>query len=127
MEDFLKSHKERIPYQRKPLCVWNWLIHYGSVTGGTGWYLVELGQHGAVLAGTCWYWCTNHLGKRSDTPLKQEIAHFDMEKKCFKPSGQVFKPPLLYGQCPYGKSTFQIRSYVMDRVQSVHKSTKWSE
>ena len=28
----------------------------GSVWGGTGWYLVELGQYGAELVGTWWYW-----------------------------------------------------------------------
>ena len=28
----------------------------GSVKGGTGWYLVVLGQYGAVLVGTLWYW-----------------------------------------------------------------------
>ena len=35
-----------------------WLIHVGtgSVEGGTGWYLVVLVQHGAVLIGTWWYW-----------------------------------------------------------------------
>ena len=37
---------------------WNWLIHdgTGSVEGGTGYYLVALGQYGAVLVGTCWNW-----------------------------------------------------------------------
>ena len=49
---------------------WNWLIHdgtgsveggrlvfgdTGSVWGGTGWYLVLLGQYGAILVGTWWY------------------------------------------------------------------------
>ena len=28
----------------------------GSVEGDTGWYLVALGQFGAVLVGTLWYW-----------------------------------------------------------------------
>ena len=28
----------------------------GSVWGGTGWYVVVLGQYGAVLAGTWRYW-----------------------------------------------------------------------
>ena len=28
----------------------------GSVEGGTGWYLVVLGQYGAVLVGTWWNW-----------------------------------------------------------------------
>ena len=34
-----------------------WLIYdsSGSVEGGTGWYLVVLGQYGAVLVGTWWY------------------------------------------------------------------------
>ena len=34
------------------------MIHDGtvSVEGGTGFYLVILGQHGAVLIGTWWYW-----------------------------------------------------------------------
>ena len=37
---------------------WYWLIHdgTGSVWGCTGWYLVELGQYGAVLIGIWWYW-----------------------------------------------------------------------
>ena len=35
-----------------------WLIFdgTGSVEGGTGWYLVVLGQWEAVLVGTWWYW-----------------------------------------------------------------------
>ena len=35
-----------------------WLIYdgTGSVEGGTGWYLVILGQWEAVLVGTWWYW-----------------------------------------------------------------------
>ena len=35
-----------------------WLIYdgTGSVEGGTGWYLVVLGQWEAVLVGTLWYW-----------------------------------------------------------------------
>ena len=35
-----------------------WLIYdgTGSVEGGTGWYLVVLGQWEAVLVGTWWYW-----------------------------------------------------------------------
>ena len=35
----------------------NWLIHdnTGSVEGGAGYYLVVLGQYGAVLVGTWWY------------------------------------------------------------------------
>ena len=86
-----------------------------------------MGQYGAVLAGTCWYWCTNHLGKRSDTPLKQEIAHFDMEKSASSHPGKCLNPPSSTDNVHMEKSTFQIRSYVMDRVQSVHKSTKWSE
>ena len=28
----------------------------GSVWGGSGWYLVELGFNRAVLVGTWWYW-----------------------------------------------------------------------
>ena len=28
----------------------------GSVYGGTGWYLVVLGQYRAVMVGTWWYW-----------------------------------------------------------------------
>ena len=37
---------------------WYWLIYDGavSVEGGTGWYLMVLGQYGAVLVGTWWYW-----------------------------------------------------------------------
>ena len=27
----------------------------GSVEGGTGWYLLVLGQYGALLADTLWY------------------------------------------------------------------------
>ena len=35
-----------------------WLVFGGpgSVWGGTGWYLVVLGQYGAVLLGIKWYW-----------------------------------------------------------------------
>ena len=35
-----------------------WLIYdgTGSVKGATGLYLVVLGQYGAVLVGTWWYW-----------------------------------------------------------------------
>ena len=35
-----------------------WLIYdgTGSVEGGTGGYLVVLGQWEAVLVGTWWYW-----------------------------------------------------------------------
>ena len=35
-----------------------WLIYdgTGSVEGGSGWYLVVLGQWEAVLVGTWWYW-----------------------------------------------------------------------
>ena len=35
-----------------------WLIYdgTGSVEGGTGWYLVVMGQWEAVLVGTWWYW-----------------------------------------------------------------------
>ena len=37
---------------------WYWLIYdgTGSVEGGSGWYLVVLGQWEAVLVGTWWYW-----------------------------------------------------------------------
>ena len=28
----------------------------GSVWSGTGWFLVILGQYGALLVGTWWYW-----------------------------------------------------------------------
>ena len=36
----------------------HWLIHDGTVSvwGGTGYFLVILGQYGAVLVGTWWYW-----------------------------------------------------------------------
>ena len=36
----------------------NWLIHdnAGSVEGGAGYFLVVLGQYGAVLVGPSWYW-----------------------------------------------------------------------
>ena len=36
----------------------NWLINdgNGSVGGGTGQYLVVLGQYGAALVGSWWYW-----------------------------------------------------------------------
>ena len=27
-----------------------------SVLGGTGWFVVVMGQYGAVLVGTWWYW-----------------------------------------------------------------------
>ena len=35
-----------------------WLAHSGtgSVWSGTGWFLVKLGQYGALLVGTWWYW-----------------------------------------------------------------------
>ena len=35
-----------------------WLIYdgTGSVEGGTGWYLVVLGQYRSVLIDTWWYW-----------------------------------------------------------------------
>ena len=35
-----------------------WLVldGTGSVWDGNGWHLVELGQYGAVVAGTWWYW-----------------------------------------------------------------------
>ena len=35
-----------------------WLIYdgTGSVEGGTGWYLVVLGQYIMVLLGSKWYW-----------------------------------------------------------------------
>ena len=35
-----------------------WLVlgSSGSVWGSTGWYLVELGQYWAVVAGALWYW-----------------------------------------------------------------------
>ena len=29
-----------------------------TVEGGTGWYLMVLGQYEAVLVGTWWYWVT---------------------------------------------------------------------
>ena len=37
---------------------WYWLIYDGavSVEGGTGWYLVVLGQYGAELVDTWWCW-----------------------------------------------------------------------
>ena len=37
---------------------WYWLIYdgTGSVEGGTGGYLVVLGQWEAVLVGTWWHW-----------------------------------------------------------------------
>ena len=28
----------------------------GSLQGSTGWYLMLLGQYGAILVVTCWYW-----------------------------------------------------------------------
>ena len=36
----------------------NWLKHDCSVSvlGGTGWYLVVLGQYNLVLLGIKWYW-----------------------------------------------------------------------
>ena len=36
----------------------NWLKHDSSVSvlGGTGWYLVVLGQYNLVLLGIKWYW-----------------------------------------------------------------------
>ena len=36
----------------------DWLINYGTglVQGGTGWYLVVLGQYWAVLVNTLWHW-----------------------------------------------------------------------
>ena len=36
----------------------DWLVFggTGSVWGGTGWYLVILGQYNLVLLGTKWYW-----------------------------------------------------------------------
>ena len=36
----------------------SWLIHNNtrSVWGGTGWYLVVLGQYNLVLLGIKWYW-----------------------------------------------------------------------
>ena len=35
-----------------------WLVlgGTGSVFGGSGWYLVVLGQYGALLVGTLWNW-----------------------------------------------------------------------
>ena len=35
-----------------------WLIYdgTGSVEGGTGGYVMVLGQYWALLVGTCWYW-----------------------------------------------------------------------
>ena len=35
---------------------WLILVGTGSAWSGTGWYLVVLGQYGAVLVGTWWYW-----------------------------------------------------------------------
>ena len=35
---------------------WLVLSGTGSLWGSTSWYLVELGQYGAVVAGTWWYW-----------------------------------------------------------------------
>ena len=37
---------------------WNWLVLGGTVSeeGGTGRYLVVLGQYGALLVGTWWQW-----------------------------------------------------------------------
>ena len=51
----------------------NWLIHdntgrywlvfggAGSVWGGTGWYLVVLGQYNLVLLGIKWNWVSTRL------------------------------------------------------------------
>ena len=33
----------------------------GSVEGGTGWYLGELGQYRVVLDDICWYWVSMGL------------------------------------------------------------------
>ena len=33
----------------------------GSVEGGTGWYLVVLGQYNLVLLGIKWYWASKGL------------------------------------------------------------------
>ena len=35
---------------------WFVLNRIGSVWGGTGWYLVALGQYNFVLFGIKWYW-----------------------------------------------------------------------
>jgi len=37
---------------------WFWLKYdgTGSVEGGTGWYLMVLGQYGALLVGTWRHW-----------------------------------------------------------------------
>ena len=37
---------------------WYWLVlgDTGSVEGGTGWYLVVVGQWRTVLVATWWYW-----------------------------------------------------------------------
>ena len=42
---------------------WYWLIYdgTGSVEGGSGWYLVLLGQYMAVMVDTCWYWVSMGL------------------------------------------------------------------
>ena len=29
-----------------------------SVSGSTGWFVVAMGQYGAVLVGTWWYWAS---------------------------------------------------------------------
>ena len=34
---------------------WCWLV-FDGVWGGTGWYLVVLGQNNLVLLGIKWYW-----------------------------------------------------------------------
>ena len=33
----------------------------GSTEGGTGWYLVKLGQYRALQVGTRWYWVSRRL------------------------------------------------------------------
>ena len=42
-------------------------------------------------------------------PLKQEIAHLDVGKKCSKPTGQAFTPiPLTGNAQPIGNNKFQV-------------------
>ena len=47
--------------------IWRyWLVFGGdvSVWGGTGWYLVVLGQYNLVLLGIRWYWFSMYILKK---------------------------------------------------------------
>ena len=52
-----------------------------SVSGSTGWFVVVMGQYGAVLVGTWWYWASIGqswlvCGDKGRDPLKKKNVFF---------------------------------------------------